>query len=244
MFKKTALVTALAGLALAGTADAAVIIPNSKIANGASITGTMVVINSAAGEIALSSTPPQGPNWIDPSMDGYQLVGGGVDGSFQGNSPWEMDGSTVTGQHRVFGNGNNVLYTFNLASSGIDLPDGSVINAIYGTWTTRGTSGGTYSYVEGTQNDSKTRTHTSAPNADLQINWTDNLATVRTANFEQLLSGPITVEGGDGFELRVARNGNTHQSDAIILDVTIIPEPGSLALLGLGGLMIASRRRA
>lgn len=240
--KKTLSFAAAALIAAAGSADAGLIIPSSKIASG-SVTGTMVVINSAAGEIALSSSPTQGPNWTDPSMDGYSLVGGGVDGGFQGNSPWEADGSAVTGQHRVFGNGNNVTYSFNLADAGIDLPDGTVINAIYGTWTTRGVSGATYSYVEGAQNDSFLRSHTSNPNADLAINWTDNGSTVRTANFEQLLTGPITVEGGDGFTIRVARSGNTHQSDAIILDVTLVPEPTSLALLGLGGLLIARRRR-
>jgi hypothetical protein len=158
-----------------------------------------------------------------------------------------MDGSAVTGQHRVFGNGNNVLYTFNLAASGIDIPDGATINGIYGTWTTRGVSGATYSYVEGAASDSFLRTHTTGPNSDLQLNWTDSGSIVRTANFESLLNGPITVEGGDGFELRVARSGNTHQTDAIILDVTLpsvaIPEPSTTSLLGLGGLALAFRRR-
>ncbi|MFK7852336.1 MAG: hypothetical protein AB8D78_15270 [Akkermansiaceae bacterium] len=74
---------------------------------------------------------------------------------------------------------------------------------------------------------------------------TDSGSTVRTANFENILSGPITVEGGDGFVLRVARNGNTHQTDAILLDVTFataaIPEP-STGMLGFLGAALFFRR--
>lgn len=241
-------VTSLATMLAVSAANAAVIIPSTKIASGTLSGNTIIVMNSAAGEIALNSTPPQGPNWTDNSMDGYRLVGGGVDNGFQGTSPWEPDGAVQTGQHRVFGAGQNVTYTFNLADSGIALPDGAIINGIYGTWTTRGVSGANYRYTEGAASGLFGRTHTTGPNADLQVNWTDAGSIVRTANFERLFNTPITVVGGNGFTLTVERTGNTHQSDAILLDVTlasstVIPEPSAFVLFSFAGLGLMLRRR-
>ena len=224
--------------------NAAVIISSGKIAAGSVTGNTLIVINSpGVSELPLSTSGPLGPNWIDNSADGFRLTAGHVtDGGTQGNSPWEPDGASLQGQHRFAVNGISTTYTFNLADSGIDLPDGAIIHGIYGTWTTRGVSGATYSHSED-GGGSITRTHSSGPNADLQVNWTDAGSTVRTANFEQLFGTNINVGGSDGFTLNVARSGNTHQTDAILLDVTIIPEPSSLALFGLGGLVLVWRRR-
>lgn len=254
---KHALCTAAFVLAAnVGSADAALVIPNSKIATG-TITGQMIVINSpGTSELALSTAGAQGPNWADNSADGWRQIGtGSTDAATQGNSPWEPDGSAIKGQHRFFASSGTspiTSYTFNLADSGVALPDGAIINAVYASWTTRGVSGGIYSYTEGGPLTSATFSHIAAPAANLQINWTNNLLAVQTANFQRIFSTPITVVGGNGFLLNVARSGNTHQTDAIILDVTfpasaaIIPEPAtaSLGLLALGGLMMRRRRMA
>ena len=235
---------AMASLAFTAPANAGTIISSGKVASGTITGDTIMVINSpGTSELPLSTSGPLGPNWVDNSADGFRLTAGhGTDGGTQGTSPWEPDGASQQGQHRFHTNGVSTTYTFNLADAGIDLPDGAVINAIYATWTTRGVSGATYSYTEGAQNGSFLRTHTSGPNADLQLNWTDSGSTVRTANFERIFNTAISVQDGNGFTLNVARSGNTHQTDAIVLDVTV-PEPATMGLLVLGGLGVLARRR-
>ncbi len=68
---------------------------------------------------------------------------------------------------------------------------------------------------------------------------------MRTATFQRIFNTPITVEGGNGFVLNAARIGNSHQTDAVVLDITLspIPEPSSLGLLSLVGLCALRRRR-
>jgi hypothetical protein len=58
--------------------------------------------------------------------------------------------------------------------------------------------------------------------------------------------GAFDVTGltSDGLFIGVENFGNTNSSDPNTFDnLQIVPEPGSLALLGLGGLLIARRRR-
>lgn len=64
------------------------------------------------------------------------------------------------------------------------------------------------------------------------------------------LSSFTALTGTIIFEYRIARDAGTFGSvlgiDDVVLDgtVTLIPEPGALALMGLGGVMLLSRRQA
>lgn len=92
---------------------------------------------------------------------------------------------------------------------------------------------------------------------DLEIiNVTDNRvirakSAVNHPNFTLVLNTEtldfLASDAGDTLELRFYESaGNSArglQLADLQLDVTVIPEPGSLALLGLGGLLIARRRR-
>ena len=53
-------------------------------------------------------------------------------------------------------------------ASGIDIPDGATVNAVYATWTRRGGGdGATYAYSEGANSNSLAQTHTVNPTGDL-----------------------------------------------------------------------------
>jgi hypothetical protein len=58
------------------------------------------------------------------------------------------------------------------------------------------------------------------------------------------LSHVVGSNAGERLAFRVAAQGDNHTViDNLVLDVVAVPEPASLALLGLGGLLMASRRR-
>jgi len=238
----------MAALAIMATsANAAMIVTPDHIVTG-SATGTLVAIDVPT----VPNGTTGGPIWttgggiIATAADnGLATVGAGIMEPY-GASPWEPDG-TPAGEAVTYGTyptkNPNVSYNFNLAASGIDIPDGSIVNAVYATWATRGKDGASYTYNEATA-DSTTRLHSVSPAANLVLSWTDSLSATHNANFDSLFQGPITVSGGDGFALWVIDNvGNTAHIDAVVLDVTIAPEPATLALLGIGGLIMLRRRR-
>ncbi|MCX6880148.1 MAG: Ig-like domain-containing protein [Verrucomicrobia bacterium] len=159
--------------------------------------------------------------------NGFQIIAGaGIQEEQYGDSNWEPDG-TPFGESKNWAGypGTVVLFNFNLAASGIDLPDGSIINAIYTTWRTRDDTA-YYTYTEGTASAVATFNYNTAPAADLVLRWTDNVGVARNANFGKIFSNPITVVGGDGFTLRQERRANTAHLDAVIIDVTI-PSSGT-----------------
>jgi hypothetical protein len=234
----------------AATSQAAVTISSTKIVSGTITTGAdMVIINTPRfTDLGVITTGPSGPNWTDDSSDGFRLLSAARTGSTaQGTTRWEVDGRPSTESavrfEAVAGSPPLVSFTFNLADSGINLPDGSVINAIYATWNTRGSSGALYTYTEGLATGTTTIGQISAPVNNLRLNWTDSLSVVQTSTFQRIFNTPITVGGGNGFTLNVGRTGNSTQIDAILLDVTLIPEPSTALLGGLGLLCLLCRRR-
>lgn len=241
-------------VAAVGSSDAAILIDPGAVVGG-SITpaGTLVVIDVPT-PTAFPATGGGDSDWLSDANviatqadQGFQVLGGsGIQSENYGNSTWEPDG-TPAGEGKNFAgySGTLVAFNFNLTNSGIDIPDGSVINGIYTTWRTRRVDNSDYFYTEGAASDTVNIQFGTAPTADLVIRWVDGGGGNNDGNFQQILSGPIVVEGGDGFQLRQDRNPNTAHLDAVIIDVTLpgIPEPSSLALLGLGGLLVARRRR-
>ena len=168
---------------------------------------------------------PLGPDWRDDSADGFRLVAGGVDTETQGVSPWEKDGSRPQGQQRFIGSGINTSWTFNTKDGRCHLPDEAVINAVYATWSQRGRSGATYSYTEGHQSHSANANHEvlASPGFGAQLDRRSGCR--QDIKVPKIFSGPIEVGGKDGFTLNAQKilGKNTHQTDAIVLDVTLKP---------------------
>jgi len=260
-----ALLAALVTCTAISATNAAVIVPKdaSHVVGGTnSVVGTLVAIDVPVLDTSIiynNSTNIGGPSWttgggiIAHAADqGFQLQSrAGDDYTTRSGFVWEPDGTPLA-EARSYGaySGSDpeVQFLFNLADSGIDIPDGSVINAIYTTWKIRSDTSD-YRYTEGAQSDTDSFSYGTAPEDDLILRWYDDTNTGHDANFQQLFDSEedefsaITVGGGDGFLLQQFRQANTAHIDAIILDVTLVPEPGSLALLGLGGLCILKRRR-
>ena len=221
---------AMAGL-LAGslTIHAGEIIDPDRVVSE-TVTDTLVVVDVP---FVTSNPTFGGPIWTDAADSGFITISGedggaddGIRDAMNGTSPWEPDGTPVAEAkgYFTFGNGPapSVTWNFNLADSGIDLPDGAVINAIYATWLTRNVDGITYEYTEGAASGSIVRQQSgAAPAEDLILKWIDSDSTERTGNFEKIFTGPITVEGGDGFTLWGTDNvANAAHIDAVVIDVS------------------------
>jgi hypothetical protein len=229
----------LAALGLTSiTADAAIVVtPSHIVSTTFGVTGTLIAI-----DVPTVATLPAfgGPGWTDAADDGFKTrsdgtlatagQGGIMEIANATGSTWEPDGSPLSPAYQTYNNGGlpDIYYIFNLAASGIDLPDGATINAIYATWRPRGVTGGDYRYNEGAGLVTVRVDHAVAPAADMVLSWTDNTSTVRNANFQRLFAGPIPVTGGDGFTLELDDSGykNAMQIDAIVLDVTV-PSSGT-----------------
>ena len=250
-------------LLFSGMAKAAIIVNSAAVGTGfgdggnlvsGTVTGTLVAIDVPTLDTSVTYTPasPGGPSWttgggiIAHAADqGFyiQTRAGDVYGT---RSPWEPDGTPLN-EAENYGayNGTDpeVTYYFNFANSGIDLPDGSQVHAVYMTWNTRGVDNANWTYSE-TTGDTQNIQYASAPDSDLVLRWYDSDSNPHDANFQNVFNNPsaIIVNGGDGFILTGVRQPNTMHIDAVILDVTIVPEP-STALLSIGGLLLCFRRR-
>ena len=241
---------AVASVMLVTKSEAAEIVDPGKIVSGTA-SGTLVVIDVP---FVTDGNYPQsgGPAWVTSASlvastadNGFTTRSFGIRERFGGRSPWEPDGTPFSQafDQGTFPTGSpNVSYNFNSADSGIDIPDGAIINSVYATWTSRGGGdGATYAYTEGASSESLAQTHTVNPTGDLVLSWLDDVNVSRNGNFQRLFAGPIEVADGDGFELTAIDNlGNAAHIDAVVIDVTLpaaVPEPASVAiwsLLGLG----------
>lgn len=158
-----------------------------------------------------------GPDWPGIADDGFTTVNSALSEEDDGTSPWEPDGTPLSeakAYRASYGDNPSVKYVF-------DLPDGTLINAVYTTWNHRSKDGCTYSYTEGTTSDSAPITQDAEPFGNLVLSWTDKVGVVREGIFQRLFIGPITVEGGNGFELWAWDNlGNAANVDAVVLDLS------------------------
>jgi hypothetical protein len=187
-----------------------------------SVTGTLLAVDVPFNSSTESVPVFGGPDWPENADDGFTApiaAGDGLRGQDGASSNWEPDGTPLAQAkgYFTFGDGPAPSVTWSFG-----LPDGAVINAVYATWNTRGADGITYQYTEGAASGSIVRqTGGAAPAADLVLSWTDAASGTHQGNFERIFTGPITVEGGNGFTLWGTDNiGNAAHIDAIVLDVS------------------------
>lgn len=234
----TRTIIAILGLGAVG-AHAAVIVP----ATDASFTptGTLLAINSTVNSTTLN-TPE-----FTASPSGT-ITGPGAPGP--GGRYWEPNGTSIGDEAAVFTNSANTgpIHTFTF--NALDLPDGSIIHGIYVRWRAQGnqSSAVDYSYTEGLSSGTVTYNQ-QANETGASFSWTDSASGgPYTLGFQTLFSGEnIVVGGGNGFTLTIGHNAvhtnNVIRTDALIIDATIIPEPSTALLGGLGFLALLRRRR-
>ena len=238
--------TLLALASLGVSAHAAVEVPNDvdHVISG-TVTGKLIAIDvpTLALPQVFTTEFPGGPIWatgtptgtIAHAADNGFYVQTTVGDDYTGNAPhnrapWEPDGTPLAeGGHYGAYNGTDpeVSYLFNLADSGIDFPDGAVINAVYTTWNLRSKDNADFSYSEGAASGSVNVEFPTAPMDDLVLRWYDDTVTGHDADFQRIITGPITVVGGDGFTIEVRRQPNTAHIDAVIIDVSGVGSAGA-----------------
>ncbi|MEM7622738.1 MAG: hypothetical protein AAF235_05995 [Planctomycetota bacterium] len=154
-------------------------------------------------------------------------------GSFSGNSANAPDGGSTFGGGSlgITGSGNN-------GSSFEIVADLTGFSNIEISWANRGTSTGYNSRTVEVSTDGTNFTEIFFDFATLSSSWQ-----IESADAGDLLDGAsnaiirFTVDGA------TSTNGN-NRFDNIVLTGDVIPTPGTVAALGLGGLMAARRRRA
>jgi len=152
----------------------------------------------------------------------------------------DLDGGTFNG-------GSSEKYGLAIASAEAI---SSRVNLV--AWTWRPNWGGGVVYLDsfnGSGTGTATNASTSAPDTlfieRTATGWTFGSITgaTETKHFENItqVSGNNITADGSAIGLWSDMRNNT--STWSVSNLTIVPEPGSLALLGLGGLLVASRRR-
>jgi hypothetical protein len=216
MFKKTALVTALAGLALTGAANAALVI----------------------------DTDTDGTDWL------IQTTETGGSQTFEGNSVTSTASRTGTWSRGVVG---QPAYGFIQHSTG-GAGDPAAATAT-GTWTFSNLAAGQYDVATTFKaNGASNVRHTvqgvevlvdqsGQPGANEGPSFTTNYVGDRPFDYNFVIIDTVTVAANGSITVTIDNSNNTGTLAMDSVGLTLVPEPGSLALLGLGGLMITRRRR-
>ncbi|MGB1130522.1 MAG: hypothetical protein ACPG4K_10760 [Haloferula sp.] len=195
---------------------AGTVVNPSNVVSGDTPVGTLLAVDTPyqGASPSFSIPGPLGPDWPEDTDDGWEMKAGSNLEADHAQSNWEPDGTPIA-EARVYrlNSAPGSSYTF-------DLPDGAVVFGVYATWATRGTSGSNWGYNEGSAVNNSLGQNV-APSADMVLKWTDAVATERNGNFQKIFTGPIVVTGGDGFTVTSVRTGNTHQSDAVVVDYLI-----------------------
>ncbi len=223
-------------IALSSAAQAGVIVTRGHIVGG-SATGTLVAIDTPHISNANSTTATiGGPLWTTGgTITAHQADQGfaalssasGIREFDIGGTPWEPDGTPFS-QARgyfIYTNGTPATtWTFNLAASGIDLPDGTIIHGVYARFGGRNNDRARFEFTEGAATGNVLlEQFASASAGNLVMRWFDSGGNPRDSNFQQIFAGPITVTGGNGFQLSISdtSSGNAGHIDAVILDTSL-----------------------
>ena len=231
--------TLIAGLA--GTADAATIVGAGNVGAGstATIEGTLLAID-----------PPE-DSANNSEFSTTNLTGTAGSSGSGGDRYWEPNGTTwKTGEKATNVGfttaGGTATYTFTLNV-------GDTVHGVYWRYRSQGNQV-TDLAVSNNYGGSTTVNQQTAESGDLLLNWTDGgVNTSDDLAFDTLWSGLDIVLTGTTFTVTMDSTGSTgvptnanrkgFRADALVIDYTAVPEPGSLALLGLGGLCMLKRRR-
>ena len=231
----------VSALALTSFAHAGIIVTRGHIVGGAApAIGTLVAIDSPFISNASGTTGSfGGPAWTtggtifahqadqgfaapsSPSGDGLR--------EFDANgTPWEPDGTPFSQGRGYYiypdGPSPGTTWTFNLATSGVDLPDGTIIHGVYARFGGRNGDKARYEFTEGATSLNAVLDQNNVASAgDMVLRWFDADGNPRDSNFQRIFATPFTVTGGDGFQLRITDTnlGNAGHIDAIILDTSL-----------------------
>ncbi len=240
MIKQKPIITlALAIAACAEMSQAGIIVTRGHIVGGAA-TGTLVAIDSPFISNANGTTGSfGGPAWTTTSTifahqadQGFAAPsspsGDGIREFDIAGTPWEPNGTPFSQARGYYiypdGPSPGTTWNFNLAASGIDLPDGTIIHGVYARFGGRNNDRARYEYNEGAASANLVVDQFSSGSAgNLVLRWFDADGNPRDSNFQRIFSNPITVTGGDGFQLRVTDTtlGNAGHIDAIVLDTSL-----------------------
>lgn len=254
LFKSDHRITLLASvIALTGIANAGIIVTRGHIVGG-SATGTLVAIDtpyisnaSATGTFGGPAWTTGGTTFAHQADQGFAAPsspsGDGIREFDSGGIAWEPDGTPISeakGYH-IYPDGPSpgTTWTFNLATSGIDLPDGTIIHGVYARFGGRTryslTHKARYEFTEGAASGNVMVDQSDLGSAaDLTLRWFDATGYPRDSAFQRIFSSPITVTGGNGFQLSVTdTTGDAGHIDAIVLDTSLpkANEPPAISTL-------------
>lgn len=228
MFKKATLLTAVAGLAFAGASSAAVISWTDAKAHNESGAGG---ISSLSDRDEIDGQHITNPD--DPSL--WTATARGWPNDWQGNGP--LSGATngkVGWVSFDFGSVQNLdeVYIWNVREATAPARRVNTYNIYYSNSPTVAPASGSsvdYDFSSGGWTQLVgTRSLTAATNGPDAANGVETLGVSA-----QYIGLEFITYGGDASRVGLA--------EVVFTDA--IPEPSSLALLGLGGLLIARRRR-
>lgn len=224
--------------AVTGVSNAGIIVTRGHIVGG-SATGTLVAIDSpfisnvtgTAGSFGGPAWATGGSIFAHQADQGFAAPqspsGDGIREFDAGGTPWEPDGTPFSQARGYYiypdGPSPGTTWTFNLAASGISIPDGTVIHGVYARFGSRNNDRARYEFTEGAASENLVLIQSTASAADLVLRWFDSDGNPRDSNFQRIFSSPITVTGGDGFQLRITDTnlGNAGHIDAIVIDTSL-----------------------
>ncbi len=222
--------------AFTGFSNAGIIVTRGHIVGGAA-TGTLVAIDSPFISNASATATFGGPSWTtggtifahqaDQGFAAPSAAGSGLRDFDLNGTSWEPNGTPFSQARGYYiypdGASPGTTWTFNLAASGVDLPDGTIIHGVYARFGGRNNDKARYEFTEGASSGNLVVDQNAiASVGDLALRWFDSDGNPRDSNFQRIFSGPITVTGGNGFQLGVTDStGNSGHIDAIVLDTSL-----------------------
>lgn len=239
MFKTTTLITALAGLAFTGTAAASIITPVDSFGSNEkdNYGGNLGDLTNGSG---MNDNPDTGGTM--PSD-----INSWVASSSHYKAEWQTQDLLGDGEA-----GEDLPTNGKIAWAIIDLGSAQSLGELH-LWHIRENNGrwasdfNVYVAASPTVAPSSGPTNNTSSDYDFASGGWTTIATGETGSFKgkSVIALNGSVAQYVGLEI-IANNGDTQRTGFAELAVTQgtpIPEPGSLALLGLGSLLVARRRR-